>query len=226
MSHASTSLNIPVELNMILFLFALLFILRVRYGTVACGGRIHTCTRPLVINCLLFVVVMRFVVALFVVGLFVLIPWIFVALVVRMLTLRPMNVTGLSLEGLVLLLGGRLVGPVIVLEGVIPVPVVTLVGATLVEGSTMRVATLVAAIVVSIALIRKMANFVVIALRHLVAEFALCTKLDLLLSLLRERAVSHLRVVDVIKILADSRECLVAETSPTLEVPIAVLQMR
>ena len=167
---------------------------------------------------------MRFVVELFVGEILVLISWIFVALVVRMLTLRPMNVAGLSLEGLVLSLGGHLVGPVVALEGAIPVPVVALVGATLVEGSTMRVATLVAAIVVSIALIRKMANFVVIVLRHLVAEFALRTKLDLLLLLLCERAIGHLRVVDLVKILADGRECLVAEALSTLEVPVAVLQ--
>ncbi len=137
MSYASTSFDIPVELNMILFLFALLFVLRVQYGAVACGGRIHTCARPLIIDCLLFVVVVRFVVALFVGEILVLVSWIFVALVVRMLTLRPTNVAGLSLEGLVLLLGGRLVGPVVALEGVIPVPVVAIVGETLVEGSTM-----------------------------------------------------------------------------------------
>ena len=80
---------------------------------------------------------MRFVVALFVRKILVLISWIFVALVVRMLTLRPMNVAGLSLKGLVLLLGGSLVGPVVAPEGAILVPVVPLVGATLVEGSTM-----------------------------------------------------------------------------------------
>ncbi len=97
---------------------------------------------------------MRFVVALFVREILVLISWIFVALVVRMLALRPMNVAGLSLEGLVLLLGGPLVVPVIALEGAIPVPVVALVGATLLKGSTMRVATLVVAILVSIAPIR------------------------------------------------------------------------
>ncbi len=101
---------------------------------------------------------MRFVVALFVEEILVLISWIFVALVVQMLTLWPMNVAGLSLKVLVLLLGRRLVGPVVVLEGAIPIPVVALVGATLVEGSTMRMAMLVAAIVVSIALICKMAN--------------------------------------------------------------------
>ncbi len=117
-------------------------------------------------------------------------------------------------------------GPVVALEGVIPVPVVALVGATRLEGSTMRVAMLVAAIVVSIALIRKMANFVVIALHHLVAEFALRMKLDLLLLLLCERAIGHLRVVDVVEVLADGRECLVTETSSTLEVPIAVLLMK
>ncbi len=77
-------------------------------GTVACGGQIHTCARPLVVDCLLFVVVMRFVVALFLGEILVLISWIFVALVVRMLALRPMKVAGLSLEGLVLSLGGTL----------------------------------------------------------------------------------------------------------------------
>ncbi len=80
---------------------------------------------------------MRFVDALFVGEILVLISWIFEALVVRMLTLWPMNVAGLSLEGLVLLLGGSLVGPVVAPEGAILVPVVPLVGATLVEGSTM-----------------------------------------------------------------------------------------
>ncbi len=143
-----------------------------------------------------------------------------------MLTLLPVNVAGLSLKGLVLLLGGRLVVPVVALEGAIPVPVVMLVGTTLLEGLTMRVATLLVAIVASIAPICQMANLVVIALRHLVAEFALGTKLDLLLSLLRERAIGHLRVVNVVEILADGRECLVAETSSTLEVPIAVLLMK
>ncbi len=58
------------------------------------------------------------------------------------------------------------------------------------------------------------------------AEFALRAKLDLLLSLLGERAIGHLRVVDVVEILADGCECLVAETSSTLEVPIAVLLMK
>ncbi len=72
----------------------------------------------------------------------------------------------------------------------------------------------------------QMANFVVIVLCHLVAEFALRTKLDLLLSLLRERAIGHLRVVDVVEILADSQKCLVAEASSNLEVPVAVLQMK
>jgi hypothetical protein len=101
---------------------------------------------------------MRFVVALFVREILVLISWIFVALVVQMLALRPMNVAGLSLEGLVLSLGGHLVVPVVALEGAIPVPVVALVGATLLEGSTMRVAMLVVAIVVSIAPICQMAT--------------------------------------------------------------------
>ena len=83
---------------------------------------------------LLFVIVMRFMVALFIVEILVLIFRIFVALVERMLTLRPVDVTGLSLEGLVLSHGGRLVVPVVALEGATLVPVVALVGATLVEG--------------------------------------------------------------------------------------------
>jgi hypothetical protein len=137
-----------------------------------------------------------------------------------------MDVAGLSLKGLVFALGGSLVGPVVVPVGVTLVPVVPLVGVTLVEGLTMRVATLVAAIVVSVALICKMANLVVVAFCHLVAEFALCTKLDLLLMLLREGAVGHLRVEDVVEILGNSRKFLVAEASSTLEVPVAVLLMK
>jgi hypothetical protein len=116
--------------------------------------------------------------------------------------------------------------PVVTLEGATLVPVVALVGATLVEGSTMRVATLLVAIFASKAPIREMANLVVVALHHLVVEFALGAKLDLFLSFFGERAIGHLRVVDVVKILADGRECLVAETSSTLEVPIAVLLMK
>ena len=117
-------------------------------------------------------------------------------------------------------------GLVVAPEGAILVPVVALVGATLVKGSTMRVAMLVAAIVVSVALIRGMANLVIVALRHLMAELTLCTKLDLLLLLLCERAVGHLQVVEVVEVLGDSHRCLVAEASSTLEVPVAVLQMK
>ena len=109
--------------------------------------------------------------ALFIGEILVLISWIFVALVEQMLTLRPMDVAGLSLKGLVFALGESLVVSVIA-PVVTLVPVVVLVGSTLVEGSTMRVATLVAAILASVALVRKMANLVVVALCHLVAEFA------------------------------------------------------
>ncbi len=66
-------------------------------------------------------------------------------------------------------LGGRLVVPVIALERATLVPVVALVGATLVEVSTMRVAMLFVALFASIALICKMANLVVVGLRHLMA---------------------------------------------------------
>ena len=88
-----------------------------------------------------------------------------------MLTLRPVDVAGLSLKGLVFALGESLVVPVVT-PVVTLVPVVALVGATLVEGLTMRVATLMAVIIVSVALVCKMANLVVVALNHLEAEFA------------------------------------------------------
>ncbi len=91
---------------------------------------------------------------------------------------------------------------------------------------TMRIAMLVAAIVASVVLIRKIANLVVVALHHLVAEFVFHAKLDLLLTLLCKRANSHLRVVDVVEILGDGLECFVAESSSALEVPGAVLLMK
>ena len=43
-----------------------------------------------------------------------------------------------------------------------------------------------AAILVPVALIREIANLVVVALRHFVAEFAFGTELNLLLTFLRE----------------------------------------
>ena len=104
-----------------------------------------------------------------------------------MLTLRPVDVAGLSLEGLVLALGETLVVPVVVPVGAtLVIPVIVLVGATLVKCSTMRVAPLVAASVGSVALVHKMANLVVVALCHLVAEVAFCMKLDVFLTLLHE----------------------------------------
>ena len=140
-----------------------------------------------------------------------------------MLTLRPVDVAGLSLEGLVFALGETLAVPVIVPVVTLVIPVVAHVGTPLVECLAMQMAMLVAAIVASIALVRKMANLVVVALRHLVSEFAFCAKLDLLLTLLCEQTVSHLQIEDVVKILGNSRKCLVAEALSTLEVPSAVL---
>ena len=89
-------------------------------------------------------------------------------------------------------------------------------------------ATLLVVIVASVALIRKIVNLVVVALchRHLVAEFAFRTKLDLFLMLLCEQAVGHLQVVDVVEILGDSLEYFVAEASSALEVPGAILLMK
>ena len=167
---------------------------------------------------------MRFVVALFIVEILVLIFRIFVALVERMLTLWPVDVAGLSLEGFVFALGESLVVPVVA-PVVTLVPVVALVGATLVKFSTMQVATLVAVIVASVALVCEMANLVVVALRHLVAEFAFCAKLDLLLTLLCEQAIGHLQIEDDVEILGNSCECFVAEASSALKVPSAVLLM-
>ncbi len=88
--------------------------------------------------------------------------WILGAVVKRMMTLRPVDVAGLSHEGLVFALGETLAVPVDVAVVTLVNPVVTLVGATLVECLMMRMATLVAAIVASVALVRKMANLVLV----------------------------------------------------------------
>ena len=80
-----------------------------------------------------------------------------------------------------------------------------------------------ATIIASVALVRKMANLVVVALHHLVAEFTFCAKLDLFLTLFREQPVGYLRIEDVVEILGNSCKCLVAEALPVLEVPSAVL---
>ncbi len=171
----------------------------------------------------MLVLVVRFVAALFIVEICVLIFWIFGALVERMLTLWPVDVAGLSLKGLVFALGETLAVPVIVPVVTLVIPVVARVGATLVKCLTMQMATLVAAIVASVALVCKMANLVIEALRHLMVEFAFCAKLDLLITLLREQAVGHLQIEDAVKILGNSCECLVAEASSALEEPGAVL---
>ena len=174
------------------------------------------------------VVVVRFVCALLVVGLLVLILWIFGALVERVLTLRPVEVTGLFLEGLVVALRETLVVLVVTFVGMIVTAMVIVVATNvfLVVISMMQVALLVAAIVASVALIHEFANIVVIALHHFVAEFAIGTKLNLLLTLLCEQAVSHLQVVDVVEILEDGLEGFIAEALSTLEVPVVVLLMK
>ena len=53
----------------------------------------------------------------------------------------------------------------------------------------MQVATLLVALFASIEPIREMANLIIVALCHLVAEFALGAKLDLFLSLLGEQVL-------------------------------------
>ena len=81
-----------------------------------------------------------------------------------MLTLWPVDVAGLSLEGLVFVLGETLAVPVVVPVVTLMIPVVTLVGVTLVKCSSMQMATLVVVIVTSVTLVPKMANLVVVAL--------------------------------------------------------------
>ena len=58
------------------------------------------------------------------------------------------------------------------------------------------------------------------------AEFAFCAKLDLLLTLLREQAVGHLGVVDVVELLSNGLKSFVAEALSALEVQGAVLLMK
>ena len=126
-----------------------------------------------------FVVVVRFVCVFLVVELLVPILWIFEALVERVLTLWPVEVTGLSLEGLVVALGETLAVLVVMFVGMIVTVMVVVVATSVffVLILTMRIASLVAAIVASVALICKIANLVVIAFCHFVAEFAFGAKL-------------------------------------------------
>ena len=122
----------------------------------------------------------RFKVALLDVGiLLVLIFWVLEALFDGVLTLWSLDMAGLSFE--VVALWETFAIPVVALVVALVIPVVALVGVTLVVCSTMRMAMLVAAIVVSVALICKIVNLVIVALRHLVAEFAFCAKLGVTL---------------------------------------------
>ena len=171
------------------------------------------------------VVVVRFVCALFIVGvgLLVVILWIFEALFERVLALWPIYVTGL--EGLVVALGETLVVSVVMLVVMIKTTMIVVVALNvlLVIVLTMHIATLVAVIVVPVALICKVANLVVVALCHFVAEFALGTKFDLFLTLLCKQDVGHLHIEDILEVLDDCLEVFVAEASSALKVPSAVL---
>ena len=132
------------------------------------------------------VVVVRFVCPLLVVGLLVLILWIFEALFESVLALWPVEVTGL--EGLVIPLGETLAVLVVMLVGIIVTPMIVVVATNVFLDVvlTMQIATLVPAIVAPVALIRKIANLVVVPLHHFVAVFAFGEKLDLFLGLLCE----------------------------------------
>ena len=99
-----------------------------------------------------------------------------------------------GLESLVVALRETLVVLVVTLVVMI-VTVMTVVVAThvfLVVVLTMRIATLVAAIIASVGLIHKVANLVVVALHHFLAEFVFGPKLNLFLTLLCEQAVNHM----------------------------------
>jgi hypothetical protein len=96
----------------------------------------------------------------------------------------------------------------------------------LVVVSRMHIFTLMATIVVLVVLICKVANLVVVALRHFVVEFAFGAQLELFLTLLREPAVGHLRVEDIVKVLDNGLEGFVAEVSSALEVPCTVLLVK
>ncbi len=85
---------------------------------------------------------------------------------------------------------------------------------------------LVAAIVAPVVLIHEIANLVVVALCHFVAEFVFGVKPGLFLMLLCERAVGHLRVVDVVEVLGNGLEGFIAEVSSTLKVPCTVLLVK
>jgi hypothetical protein len=91
---------------------------------------------------------------------------------------------------------------------------------------TMGIATLVAAIVMPVALIREVANLVVVLLHHFVAEFRFGVKLDLFLTLLCEQAIGHLRVEDILEVLGNGLEFFVAEALFALEVPCTVLLVK
>ena len=83
-----------------------------------------------------------------------------------------------------------------------------------------------AAIVAPIVLIHEIANLVVVALCHFVAEFAFGAKPNLFVMLLCERAVGHLRVVDVVEVLGNGLEGFITEVSSTLKVPCTVLLVK
>ena len=133
-----------------------------------------------------------------------------------------------GLEGLVIVLGETLVVLVVTLVGMIVTAMIIVVtmNVFLVIVLTMRIAMLVAAIVAPVALIREVANLVVVALCHFVAEFAFGAKLNLFLMLLREHAEGHLQVEDVVEVLGDGLKGFVTEALSALEVPCMVLLMK
>ena len=129
------------------------------------------------------------------------------------------------MKALSLRLEGTLVDLFVIVLVVIMTVVIAVVATDvlLVVVSMIHIFALVVAIVVPVTLIRKVANLVFVALHQFVAEFAFGTKLDLLLMLLREQTVSHLRVKNILEVLGNGLKFFVAEALSTLEVPCTVL---
>jgi hypothetical protein len=148
-----TYLHFLFEMNMVLLVLIMLFVLWGRSLAVAWGRWIHACTWLFVFASIALVIAVRFVLALLVVGLIVLILWIFEAFFESVLTLWPVEVTGL--EGLVVALGGTLVDLFVVALVVIMTLAIAVFATDLllVVVLTIRIAALVAAIVVPLALI-------------------------------------------------------------------------
>ena len=133
-----------------------------------------------------------------------------------------------GLKGLAVTLGETLAVFVVtfVVRIVTAMIVVVATNVLLVVVLMMAIATLIAAIVMSVALISKVGNLIIVALCHFVVEFASGAKLDLFPTLLCERAVGHLQVEDILEVLGNGFKFFAAEASSALKVPCTVLLVK